>query len=152
MAFKTYKFRDINELELHLNGAIFGGPLAAGINGLEGKTLIFTRPSVGTCTFVAPSNGASHTLADIKSELEAAIAGLQVSAKDGKLVLQQATPVAGEGVEITGGTARTSLGWGGAATLRGRVYSCPDGAAAPTAPYYVNTLMDGAMVVLLAVE
>lgn len=140
-AYKTYKFKDIFELELHLNGGLMGCNIQNGIRDLQGKTVIFTAPAGATCTFGAPSNGAYHTLQEIKTALEAAIAGLAVAQKDGKLTLKGST-----GVTITGGTANKLLGFGAAASAK--VYNAPGGAA----PVFVSSFADPGSLYLVVME
>ena len=146
--FKVYKFRDISELESHLQGAIVGGSVVNGFTGLENKTLVFTQPAAATCTFTAGATPGFHTFAEVVTQLEAAVAGLRVSQKENRLRLKQDTPTPGNGVIITGGTARSVLGLSSTATSTGIVYNAPGGAS----PAYVHTYYDGQAHVLVVTE
>ncbi len=142
MPMKIHKFADIFLMELHLNGALIAGDVVGGIAGLEGLTVIFTAPAVATHTFAAPANGSAHTLQEIKTALQATVAGLTVFQKGGKLVLQGTT-----GVTITGGTALSRLGIGAGGTAA-KVYTAPGGAA----PSIVSVYGDANGHVLVAKE
>lgn len=144
MAYKIYKFRDLSELELHLNGGLIAGDIRGGIPGLEGLTLDFTLPSAVTVTFGAPTNGVAHTLQEIKDTLEGegGPSGIHVFQKDGKLTLQ-----ADAGVSITGGTALAKFGIG-AAGASAAPYNAPGGAA----PAIVQVYADAQFQILVAKE
>ena len=51
---KIYKFRDISEVQIFLNGGIIGTDVSKGIVGLVGTTLAFSSPSASV-TFAAGS-------------------------------------------------------------------------------------------------
>lgn len=148
MAFKTYKFQDIADLTLHLNGGLRACPVERGLPDLTNKTLIFTKPSAVTVTFSAPVDVEKGFLfSDVQTQLEANVPGLRVTQKQGRLILIEATPT--NGVEITGGTACSLLGLG-TGTLTSKVYSYPSSSATP--PHYVNTFADGSIITLLVKE
>ena len=134
--FKIYKFQDITKLQDHLNGALRGGKdPRKGYWDLVGKQLKFLQPSVSTVTFTAvPGNPIGFlSFANVKAQVEAAVAGLNVYADGDALVFAESTPT--NGVELN---TSTGLAIGGfAAGDKSRVYSYPDGAAAAVAPHYV---------------
>jgi hypothetical protein len=142
---KVRKFSDIAEAEQFLNGALVSGVDVQRGLPLVGKTLIFTAPAAATCTFVQ-ANVASVTVTDrdsynllfvdIKAQLEAAIAGLKVYEKNGKIILMETTPASG--VAITGaGTANAMLGFAAAARAT-KVYTGPYVAAPAVKPYLIS--------------
>ena len=121
-SFMTRKFREVEEVDLFLNGGLIaagdvvgGAEGNYGINGLVGKTLKFTQPSAVTVTFVAsvdPLNPdpSRLTFKDIKAQVEAAIAAVSVRQLMRKLVLVEVTPTNGVTIDKTG-TANTLLGF-----------------------------------------
>jgi hypothetical protein len=145
---KLYKFRRIDDVVPFLNGAVVGGSvnraqgggtpanLGAGINGLVGKTLKFTKPAVVTVTFVVSSSAGGsadppgtnpdpYTLLfkDIKKQVEAAIATVKVLLdSEQKIVFVEATPSGGVTLDKTG-TANTLLGFDNNEDVVGKVYT-----------------------------
>lgn len=140
---RVRKFTEIIEVETFLNGGLIFGDLekssvgagasqlAAGIDGLVGKTLKFTSPSAVTVTFTASAHANPSVLLakDIIAQIEAAIATVKVTTFGRRLVLVEVTP--SSGVAVAGdGTANALLGIGVAA-LAGKVYAAPPSAVAP---------------------
>jgi len=126
---KVHKLQSLNHTMIFLNGGIIGGPVGnTGISGLVGKKLKFTLPAAAEHTFVAGAGVSGDpytlTLKEIKTQLEAAIAGLQVSAFEGKIVFQQATPTTGVVIiAATSADARAALGLDSNATITAKVYT-----------------------------
>lgn len=152
---KVRKFREIWEVQLFLNGGIIGGSVVAGkgqggnpgnlflgVQGLVGKTLIFSEPASGTVTFSASTQSGNpdpNTLmpSDIKAQIETVMSGVTVSFQGGVLVIVEATPDHGVAISKTG-TANALLGFdatGGNDTI-GLFYPPPSSADPPTAPYW----------------
>ncbi len=138
---RVRKFRDITELELFLQGAVIGKQVGEYIPNIVGKTLVFTQPTNTTFTFVAgtdvvktDSKGLSRK--EVKAQLEAGVAGLTVKFLEGRLVLIQTSPTAGQGVNINGGSARDEIGLAENATTTGTVYNDPAGAAPKVVTIY----------------
>lgn len=107
----TKKFEKLEEANFWCAGGIIGGAdPGREIAGLVGQTITFTSP-VGSCTFTEAASGNASPgrlrFADIKSQMEAAIANLVVLAVGKKIGFKHATP----------GTACTM----GAVTQGGRV-------------------------------
>lgn len=160
---KLYKFRRIEEVQTFLNGGIVGGSinkaqgggtpanLGAGINGLVGKTLIFSSPSAATITFVTAdgaggsaqpgvgTNPDKYTLLfkDLKLQIEAGLATVKVTlSPDQQLVITEATPA--NGVAVTAaGTANQALGFDSENATVGKFYKPAAAASPPVAPYWV---------------
>lgn len=121
-SFVTRKFREIEELDLFLNGGLVAGADVIngvggnyGVYGLVGKTLKFTQPSAVTVTFVVSPDPNSTdperlTFKDIKSQVELAIADVSVQQCMRKLVLVEVVPANGITIDKTG-TANPLLGF-----------------------------------------
>ena len=140
---KVYKFKDIDEAELFLNGAIFGGDLRKGVQNLVGKKIKFTLPTAVEYTFVAGPGPDPYTLslASIKSQLEAGVTGLRVRSFDGRLVLMEVTPAGGVIlIAATSNDARAALGFDPAATTTSKVYT--PAIVTPTAPCWTAIAAD----------
>lgn len=133
MSLKVYRFQDIAAMQSFLNGLVVAGKISAGGLPLEGKTLTFTQPAAVTYTFLATADGHFHTLKDIQTALEAAVAGLKVGFRDGALTFSAAP----SSVIITGGTAAPILGIG-AGGISGKVYGAPGDAAPSLAAAYME--------------
>ena len=153
---KIRKFQEPYEVETYLNGglifkdirgAVMGGTeggIGAGLDGLVGKTLIFTSPAVVTVTFVASSgvggsaqpgvgknpNPQVLLFKDLKLQIEAAAALVKVFSFGGRLVLIEATPASGIGINKDG-TANTILGIDTATNSVGKFYTPPPSAVSP---------------------
>lgn len=140
-AFKTYKFRDLAEMEYFLNGGILSGKNpAAGYSGIVGKTLVFSQPSATTVTFTTTNSQvdpSALTFAEVRTQIQAALAAVKVKQKDGKLLLIEASP--SNGVTVTSaGTANAILGFDKGNSTVGRVYKYPDGVTAAATPHWVQ--------------
>jgi hypothetical protein len=148
---KLYKFRRIEDVLNFLNGGIVGGTLVKaqgggtpanlgpGINGLVGKTLIFTAPASATVTFATVATGGGsadpttsppgtnpdpYTLLfkDIKKQIEAAVSGtLVIQNAEGQLVIIESSPSGGVTLVKTG-TANALLGFDISKDTVGKVY------------------------------
>jgi len=152
--FKAYKFQELAKLEQHLNGAIRAGrDPRKGYYGLVGTTLVFSKPSPATVTFVpgssTPNDPYFLSFEDVKTQIEAALAAVKVYCDGPELVLIEAAP--SSGVQITSGTALPLLGFDQSGVL-GRVYNYPDGSSAATSPHWVSTFPIGNHYVLLVKE
>lgn len=127
---KLREFQTAWAVEMHLQGGVPVNPReGALISGVVGKTLIFSKPVAATCTFVAGTNQIDPTalsIQEIKAQLEAAIAGLKMKNHDKQFFLVESSPTFGNGVTITGGTAREFFGFSG--ILSGVVYQASGGA------------------------
>lgn len=121
------KFTDINEAQIFLNGGIIGADVRKGIAGLVGKVLTFTTPA-GAVTFAAasgpPTDRDPYTLllTDIKAQVEAAIATVQVTSLGGRLVFLEATPASGVALSGNNEPAKALLGFDGNSVVAGKFY------------------------------
>lgn len=128
MAVKVYKFRELDEIDMFCSGAVqgvdlskWGQNIATGGGGkdfapaLAGLTLSFVAPGpVGTVTFVKGADSAGRLqFAELKSQIETAVAGLTVRQFEGKLTIVETTPT--NGVTVAGDPS------GGYATVTGTV-------------------------------
>jgi hypothetical protein len=147
MALRVRKFRSIDEFEWFLRGGIMGSVLSLntdsgpGLWGLVGLTATFTVP-VGSVTFVLGADPSGFlTTAEIKTQIEAAVAGIQVSFTNGRMTIVEASPTNGIDFGAAGAeTARSILGFNGSAGAHtiGKVINPFVGHAAPTPPYLVQ--------------
>lgn len=140
-SFITRKFREVEEVDLFLNGGLIGAADILGgtegnygIYGLVGKTLKFTQPSSVTVTFVASTDPNNPdplrlTYKDIKARIETAIAAVSVQQYMRKLVLIEVTPANGVTIDKTG-TANALLGFDKNHNTVGTKYG-PIGGSAP---------------------
>jgi len=140
---KVYKFKDIDEAELFLNGAVVGGNIRNGVANLVGKKLQFTLPAAVEHTFVTGSGSDPYqlSLADLKSQLEGAVAGLRVRSFDGRLVFMETAPSGG--VTIIAASvddARALLGFDPAASTVSKVYT--PAIVTPTPPCWTAIAAD----------
>lgn len=113
------KYRGIYEANFRVKGGIVtGAPTSSPFEGLVGKVITFSAPA-GTCTFTQPVGGplGQLTFAEVKAQLEAAIAGLIVETVNGHLGFRHATAaVALAAVDETG---RAPLGFENNAAVSG---------------------------------
>jgi len=145
---KVNKFRELDELNMFLNGAVVGGDvsyfaqtIAQGGGGqrdippLVGLTFKTKAPGpAGTCTFIAGANpGGKLLFKEIKSQIEGAIAGVKVRQFEGHLVIVESSPANGITIDKTG-TANAVLGFDTGNDTIGKVYGTPYGT--PTPPYF----------------
>lgn len=132
MANRVYKFKDIVETEHFLNGGVFGGRAYAVAN-IVGKTLIIGATTV---TFEAVGSGvdgdqSALRFKDIKAQIEAAVATVDVLLMNEKLAIIEKTPTNGVTVDKDG-TANELLGFDKVADTVGKVFAAPtDAFAAP---------------------
>lgn len=147
MAFRVKKFSNISEFEWFLRGGIIGAVVnlstgtPPGLWGLVGQTVTFTVPA-DSVTFVlgADPNG-FLTPAEIKAQMEAAIAGIVVSFSRNRLSIIESTPT--NGIDIGSAAAepaRGILGFNPSAGghVIGKVINSFVGGAPPTTPYLVQ--------------
>lgn len=92
----TKKFEKLEEANFWCAGGIIGGANPSGeISGLVGQTITFSSPA-GSCTFTEAASGNASQgrlrFADIKLQMEAAIANLVVLAVGKKIGFKHATP------------------------------------------------------------
>lgn len=110
----TKKFEKLEEANFWCAGGIVGGAdPGTQIRGLVGQTVTFSSPA-GSCTFTeAASGNASPGLlrfADIKSQLEAAVASLVVVAIGKKIGFKHVTPGTACAIAAVSQGARAALG------------------------------------------
>lgn len=131
MPLKIKKFRNVDEANHMLNGGLIGGDMkTGGIDDLVGKTITFTSP-VGTKTFTASTT--QHTgrlsFADIKAQLEGAMATLRVVLIAGRIAFRHATPGTVVSLGAVNESGRVPLGLPNNEAISGVVYAGPAGAA-----------------------
>lgn len=139
-ALKLLKFRNIEEANAVLNGAVMGGECpAAGIPELVGKIITFSAPA-GTKTFTQPSGNYQGllTFKDIKTQLEGAITNLQVRLINGKLVFKHATAGTAVTLAAVNETGRAPLGLPNNEAVNGQVFAGPGGASPKVDQFYVQ--------------
>jgi len=140
-AFKVRKFKDPESLERFLAGGEEGGmPLIGGVPNLAGKTLIFTSPAPVTVTFTAGAEPGKLSVAEVISQIQAAIATVQagVTSEGARLTLVEVAPANGIGIDKTG-TANLLLGFDTVADTEGTYYSYDP---TPTPPCFVSFVHD----------
>ena len=137
---KVWKFRELDEIAVFLNGGVHGtdvsyfgnsmggsGGGSKGVPNLVGTTLTLKNPP-GSVTFVTGANPQGLLYADIKSQIEGAIAGVLVKQFEGRIYLIESTPSTGVVVAAApaGGFARVNgtvdlntLTYGGGGSLDG---------------------------------
>jgi hypothetical protein len=127
MSYKTYNFTNATAMDLFLNGGVSGGRKVVSANdkgrilGLHNKTLIING---STCTF-SDAAGTGLTLAQIKTAIQAAAAGVTAAFIDGSLTLEAATAIT---VAKTG-TANSVFGFSSNEDTVGTVFNPYDGVA-----------------------
>ena len=139
---KIYKFKDIQDAQAFLNGALFGSPVfqnrgAAIVRAIVGKTINIAGTTVTFVAAASAPDGDSSALLfkDIKAQVEATVATVRLFVSEGRIGIIQVTPTTG--VTVTGtGTANSLLGFDIAASSVSKVYT-PSGITA-TAPCWVN--------------
>lgn len=123
--FKLRKFQGTAEMEHTLNGGLIGGAASlGGVFGLTGKTLIFNSPSSTTVTFTAGVDPNKHTFAEVKGQIETALATVRVLpvGPNGQVAIIEVTPSGGVDIDKTG-TANTLLGFSADVDTVGAVYA-----------------------------
>jgi len=147
---RVRKFPTINQLQNFLNGAIVGGNIERGLQGLVGKTLIFTSPSAATVTFTGgtdPTGPGLLRLKDIKSQIEAALATVVVFQDTGAILIREVTPASGVAISAAG-TANTLLGFDSGNPTAGKLYS-PPGVVAPPQWTWIESTGENAHLVVV---
>lgn len=96
---KIYKFRDLGEADLFLNGGILGGDQVARGFNVVGKTLHFAAPGpVGMVTFATgsdPRDPYRLYFKDVKAQVEGAIPQIQVFSIGGRIAFRETNPTGG---------------------------------------------------------
>jgi len=133
---RIFKFRDIDQATLTLNGAVFGVEFQKSVSragspciaGLVGTKLRFTQPAAFEVTFTSGSSTddpTTLTYGDIKTQIEGGSALIRVASWQGTLVLIEKTPA--NGVTVTspssGSDARGLLGFDTNGDTVGKIYS-----------------------------
>lgn len=149
MALRIRKFRSIDEFEWFLRGGVIGAVLplntssGPGLFGLVGQTVTFTSPA-GAVTFVAGADPSGFlTILEIKTQIETAIAGIQVSFTNNRMTVVEILPA--NGIDIGSAAAEPARGILGFAPAAGAHVSCSvinpfTGHAASTVPYLVQVV------------
>lgn len=142
--FKTYKFKDLLSMQLHLQGAVSSGKnVNTTFPGLVGKTAVFTKPAAATVTFTAAAYSPTDlNFKEVKAQIEAGIAGSKVYSTNDGFYIIESTP--SQGIKITGGTGLAILGFdknNGAVNVP---YNYADGVSAAVAPHFVTAYFDQA--------
>ncbi len=125
------KFSTITEANNWMKGAINGGaPPSGDFAGLVGKTITFTSPA-GSCTFTQPATTPTGLMkfADVKTQLEAAIAGLKVDCEGSKLVFYLSSGAAACALGAVNEGGRVPLGLPNNVALSGVLLDVPGGTA-----------------------
>lgn len=138
---KIYKFKDIQDAQAFLNGALFGSPVFQNqrvpiLRDIVGKTVNINGTLVTfVAAAVAPDGDASALLfKDVKTQVEAALATVRLFMSEGRVGIVQTTPTTG--VTITDvGTANDILGFDATGSSVAKVYT-PSGITA-VAPCWV---------------
>ncbi len=124
MSFTSRKFRDIEEVQLYLNGAVIcGRSLSAGLYGLVGETMTFTRPAFSVTFAAVPGRVDGLLLGkEIKTQIEAASVHIEVLLLGGRPVFIEKVPTQGVALDpALTETARTIFGLPATGTCEGRV-------------------------------
>jgi len=133
----TLKFNTIVEANNWCRGGISTGANPAGTFALVGKTVTFSAPA-GSCTFTQPANTTQGLLSfsDVKTQLEAAIAGLKVECSKSGLMFYQSSGSAAVALAAVNEAGRVPLGLPNNETMSGTLVAAPGG----TAPALVSVL------------
>lgn len=140
MGYKLYKFRELAEMELHLNGAVFGSDSKKGFPIAVGMALKFLLPAAITVTFTAGAVPGQLTYIELKTQIEAAAALVRVTILGDRIAILEKTPSLGVQIDSLahGSTANQYLGMD-LAGVTGRVYMYPDGVSAAVPPHYITS-------------
>lgn len=129
------KFATQGEAQVYLNGGlIVRKPTPGEIGSLNGRTLVFSAPSVVTVTFTGVS-----CLKDVLAQIRAAIPAVLVLDLGDSFGLVQATPSGG--VALTGGTSTAAAFFGISGNPAGTVF--PPATVPPVAPSLLHVVGDG---------
>jgi len=138
------KHRSITEMQFKLQGGIIGGrQLSQPFFPVAGLTLVFTTPAA-TCTFVAGASPQGLTFAEIKTQIQAAIANTAVQTIELALGVR---PTNGIGVVLGAtGTANSFFGFSTSSAQTGKFIHSDE----TTVPYFIIAYPtnDGAHVVM----
>lgn len=126
----TLKFSSILESNNWFRGGIAGGADPAGTFHLVGQTVTFSAPA-GSCTFTQPTSTVQGLLSftDVKSQLEAAIAGLKVDCAGRKLFFYQSSGAAAVALAAVNEGGRVPLGLPNNEAVIGTLAAAPGGSA-----------------------
>jgi hypothetical protein len=146
---RIYKFSDINEMQLFLNGALIGGPIPNGMGALVGLTLTFTAPAFAL-TF-APSDATDRDpnlllFSDLKAQIEAENDAVLVTQWNGRIVFIEKTPSSGMAFGTEDEPAKTLLGFDKNRAMVGRLFHPPGIGGPPNFTYIYSS--DSSHVVL----
>jgi len=126
MALHIKKVSGLEELEIFLRGGVVGSTPITGVYGLNGKTLITSKPNSKTLTFETPNESSQDmlTLAEIIRQINEGLDENVVTAKalKGAIVLMEATPSTGVTVDADG-TANALLGLDSTNDTVGKVHT-----------------------------
>jgi len=130
------KYATMTEANHKIRGGIVGGvPCNVPYGGLVGKTLTFSNPVGGSCTF-NPQSGRGYgqlNFADVKSQLETQVPDIEVITIDNKFALRRKT--VGQVVALPAivdpanyEVARAILGFSPGELISGQYLNGPSGA------------------------
>jgi len=123
------KYATVTEANFKIRGGIIGGvPTNQPFENLVGLVLTLSSPS-GSCTFTQPSGTGYLQLrfADVKSQIEAAIADVEVCTIDNKLGLVRKTHGDNIAMAALDEPARRILGFANNEIIVGQFLSGPSG-------------------------
>lgn len=126
-----YKYATVSEANFKMRGGVVGGlPVNTPFEGLVGLTLTFSSPA-GSCTFTQPTGRhlGQMLFADVKAQLEAAIADLEVLTGVGNMLAFQNKTDAPVSLAALDEPARLILGLPFNEAVTGQYLNPPDGAA-----------------------
>jgi len=139
--YKIHKFRDITEVQNFLNGGLLGTNVSKGVVGLVGLQLTFTSP-VGVVTF-APGAGPDPSVLsfkDIKTQVEAAVAGVRVYQIGGQIAfIDKADPIATPIALAAGDDAKKLFGFPTDGPVAGRIINDANSVVPPRFEWWNNT-------------
>jgi len=127
----TQKFGTVLEANNWCRGGIDGGiDPTSDFYGLVGKTITFSAPA-GSCTFTQPATTTAGLMrfADVKAQLEAAIAGLKVDCAGKKLFFYQSSGAAACAMAAVNEGGRVPLGLPNNVAVSGVLLNPPGGSA-----------------------
>ena len=148
--YKIFKFRDIAEVQNFLNGGLLGTDVSKGVAGLIGKTLSFTSPAAGVVTFVAGTAPDDKLMfADIKTQIEAVVAGVKVYQIGGQIAfVDAANPIAAPVSLAAGDDAKKLFGFPTVGVVTGRIIKDAQSLTPPRFEWWNNT-NDGAHAIMV---
>jgi hypothetical protein len=147
---RVRKFSSTEDVNFFLAGGITGGSLMKAVPGLVGRTLIFTKPSAATVTFVAGADTTGQTLSplEIQTQIQAAIATVRAGrvGYDGHLSLMELNPTSGVAISAAG-TANALLGFSSSAETAGKLVAPPGGSVPALVTMYFDPVSNSHAVV-----